>query len=192
MNPYDIQLKVGLELAGQSDIRRDGFGRRTEHFPDMEIPSSWAELSKISGISGTQGLSGTQYGVVTANGVFHQEITDVKEGLVDGGYCLFDPYLRRIYTVGPARGVFPVTVSADGGSQGSDTETCSLTYTATFSGVTLGSNLSPQWARMSGVKMLSGTHGHGYMSGTSFVLDNVDEVPEFTSSKVIECTTPGS
>lgn len=178
MNPYDIQFRIGLEQAGQSDIRREGFGRRVEHAPDFQVPDTWAELAKISGISGVQGLSGTQYDVLTANGVLHQDVTDVIDGIAVGGYCLFEPYARKLYRLGPARGMFPVDVVADGGSQGNASATCSLTYTASYSGTQIGTSLSPQWARISGCKMLSGTHGFGHMIGTLFVLDCVDEVPE--------------
>ena len=166
---FTTTLKLALENAKQSDLFREGYGRRADHHLQSPTTAFWPVLAKFSG------LSGTTMDIVCDDGTLHTGVVNFGDSFGTNGVLIFDRANRKVY---PLVAMLPVTVSADGGGQGDYDTTCDLTYTATWNGLTLVSGASPVHARVPNCKMLSGTHGWGHMSGTTFVLDVVDEVPE--------------
>ncbi len=72
--------------------------------------------------------------------------------------------------------LFPVNLTQTGGIDGTATLVAGYTYTATtLAGVTLGTNLSPEWPRGMG-SMTPATKGTGYFNASgTFVLHQVSE-----------------
>lgn len=82
--------------------------------------------------------------------------------------------------VGKKQGLIAVNVSQTGGSNGTQSTAASYTYTVTdaVTGETLGSSMSPVWARTVGA-VTAATHGTAYREADGdVVLYQVDEVPE--------------
>lgn len=115
---------------------------------------------------------------VTGSGLYEANGSHLETGQrVEATFAGLDGSSNPLYVCAAAMGMFPVTLTQTGGSNGNKTTAASWTYTAaSLSGETLGTSLSPQWPRPNGT-MTAATAGLAYYDSGSVVLAIAFEQP---------------
>jgi hypothetical protein len=179
---HTADLAQGRQDNGRKTQRRE----RTDDQPGSRITAitghAERELAGVTPWNGTDNIAWQVYAKISQS---FNEGDDLLIVMPWGGTDQTDPngdpvLWEEIMTSGPIW----VTLTTDGGSNGSVDDTTgvitntSYTYTAVgLDGATLGTMLTPVWNRPGGPLTGPASHGMGLISAGAFVLQFTDEQP---------------